>query len=347
MTVFHTYLIYHSPGKQFAPNDPVSGIIQANKQIEKAEKMKNLPDFYTLHTDVYTALKSGSPVVALESTVITHGLPYPQNLQIAQSMEAEVRTQKATPATIAVLDGNIHVGLSEGNLERLASEGNMRKVSVRDYGPAMAQKASGGTTVAGTLIAAERSGIKIFATGGIGGVHRGAPFDISTDLDQLSKSPVVVVCAGAKSILDLPATLERLETLAVPVVGYQTDEFPAFFSRESGLKVSARADSPQEAAQIAKAHWQIGGGGVLLVVPVPEKDAIPSEEIEGPIQAALKEATEQNIHGQAVTPFLLSRVSELSHGSSMAANLALLKNNAHVAAQVAQFLYTPKGTQLA
>ncbi len=309
--------------------------------------MKTLPKYYSLHPEINTALQTGAPVVALESTVITHGLPYPENLQIAQAMEAEVRGKNAFPATVAVIDGHIHVGLSAENLERLAAGGEMRKISVRDYGPAIAQKASGGTTVAGTLIASEHAGIKIFATGGIGGVHRDAPFDISTDLDQLSKSQVVVVCAGAKAILDLPATLERLETLAVPVVGYQTDEFPAFYSRESGLTVSARADSANEAAEIAKAHWQMGGGGVLVVVPVPEEDALPMAEIEGPIQAALKEAAEQNIHGQAVTPFLLSRVSELSHGSSMQANLSLLKNNARVAAEIAQFLYSPTGTQIA
>lgn len=309
--------------------------------------MNTLPKSFNIYPDVFRALQTGRSVVALESTVITHGLPYPQNLQVAQAMEAEVIAKQALPATIAVLGGKIHVGLSESELERLASGDQMRKISVRDYGPAIAQKASGGTTVAGTLIAAARTGIKIFATGGIGGVHRGAPFDISTDLDQLSKSPVVVVCAGAKAILDLPATLERLETLAVPVVGYQTGEFPAFYSRESGLKVSARADSPEEAAEIAKAHWQVGGGGVLVVVPVPEADALPRAEIEGPIQQALAEAQEQNIHGQAVTPFLLARVSELSHGSSMQANLALLKNNASVAAEISQYLYTPGGTILA
>ncbi|MCB2179596.1 pseudouridine-5'-phosphate glycosidase [bacterium] len=309
--------------------------------------MNPFPKFYNFYPDVFRALQTGKSVVALESTVITHGLPYPQNLEIAQAMEAVVKAKQAIPATIALINGNVHVGLDENELARLAAGDQMRKISVRDFGPAIAQKASGGTTVAGTLVVAEKTGIKIFATGGIGGVHRGAPFDISTDLDQLSKSPVVVVCAGAKSILDLPSTLERLETLAVPVVGYKTDEFPAFYSRDSGLKVSARADSPEEAARIAQAHWEIGGGGVLVVVPIPEADAIPLVEIEGPIQEALSEAAEQNIHGQAVTPFLLARVSELSHGSSMQANLALLKNNASVAAEISQYLYTPGGSILA
>ena len=212
-----------------------------------------------------------------------------------------------------------------------------------DQAAAIAQQASGGTTVAGTLIIAEQAGIKIFATGGIGGVHRDAPFDISTDLGQLAKSKVVVVCAGAKAILDLPATLEQLETLGVPVIGYRTDEFPAFYSRQSGLGVSARADSPQEAAEIAKAHWQMGGGGLLVTVPLPEKDAIPAAEVEDHIQQALDEATAQGIRGQAVTPFLLSRVSQLSEGKSLAANLALLLNNARTAAAIAQHLYAPKG----
>jgi pseudouridine-5'-phosphate glycosidase len=305
------------------------------------------PKHVKIQPEVGRALATGQPVVALESTVISHGLPYPENQQLAADMEAAVRAGRAVPATTAVIDGTPQIGLDAEGLSQLAQGEGLRKISIRDFGPAIAQKASGGTTVAGTLVISEMAGIKIFATGGIGGVHRDAPFDISTDLGQLSKSRVVVVCAGAKAILDLPATLEQLETLGVPVIGYQTDEFPAFYSQESGLKVSARADSPEETAEIAKAHWQMGGGGLLVTVPVPTEDAIPASEIESVIQQALSEAGEQGIYGQAVTPFLLSRVSELSGGQSLKANLALLKNNARIAASIAQFLYTPKNQRVA
>ena len=303
----------------------------------------SFPKFLKFQPEVAQALATGKPVVALESTVISHGLPYPENQQLAEDMEATVRAGGAVPATTAVIDGAPCVGLDATGLATLAQAKGLRKISVRDFGPAMAQKASGGTTVAGTLILSEMAGIKIFATGGIGGVHRDAPFDISTDLGQLAKSKVIVVCAGAKAILDLPATLEKLETLGVPVIGYQTDEFPAFYSRSSGLGVSARADSPEETAEIAKAHWQMGGGGLLVTVPLPEEDAIPAAEVEVEIQQALAEAVEQGIRGQAVTPFLLSRVSELSGGKSLKANLALLKNNAKTAAAIAQYLYVEKG----
>jgi pseudouridine-5'-phosphate glycosidase len=302
------------------------------------------PPAIIIDPEVHAALTGGNPVVALETTVITHGLPYPENLALAQDMEAEIRAQGAVPAAIAVVDGQIRVGLDQTALERLAQAEEVRKISVRDFAPAVAQKATGGTTVAGTLLISAQVGIRIFATGGIGGVHREAPFDISTDLTTLASSPVVVVCAGAKAILDLPATLERLETLGVPVIGYQTDEFPAFYSRESGLPVSARADSPAEAAEIATAHWQIAGkGGLLVAVPLPVEDAIPAAEVETHIQQAMAEVQEQNITGQAVTPFLLARVSELSGGDSLRANLALLKNNAKVAAEIAQHLYKGKG----
>lgn len=304
--------------------------------------MINLPPTFKVSPEVGAALQSGQPVVALESTVITHGLPYPENLSLAQEMEQEVRTEGALPATIAIIHGQICIGLTPDDLAVLSQAKQVRKISTRDFGPAMVQNASGGTTVAATLIVSERTGIRIFATGGIGGVHRQAPFDVSTDLSQLAASPVVVVCAGVKAILDLPATLERLETLGVPVLGYQTDEFPAFYSRESGLPVSARADTPQEAADIAKAHWQIGGKGLLLAVPPPADSAIPAHQVETHINQALQEAQQQRITGQAVTPFLLNRVSQLSSGASLQANLALLKNNARVAAQVAQHLYQAK-----
>jgi pseudouridine-5'-phosphate glycosidase len=288
---------------------------------------------------VRRALKAKTAVVALESTVITHGLPYPENLQLAQDMEKQVCQSGATPATVAVIDGVVYVGLEAAQLEQLAqpqSSRAVRKISVRDFAPAIAQKASGGTTVAGTLLAAQAAGIRVFATGGIGGVHRDAPYDISADLPQLARTPCIVVCAGAKSILDLPATLEMLETLAVPVIGYQTDEFPAFYSRQSGLPVSASADSPAEIAAIARAHWGLGlTSGLLVANPPPLESSLPAQDVETVIQQALAEAHAQQIRGQAVTPFLLSRVSQLTHGASLQANLALLLNNARLSAEIA------------
>ncbi len=281
-------------------------------------------------------MSAGSPVVALESAVITHGLPYPQNLELALDLEGEVRKNGAIPATIAVVEGRICIGLDENQLQHLSQGVNLRKVSLRDFSPAIAQGASGGTTVAGTLIVAEQAGIKVFATGGIGGVHRQAPFDVSPDLQQLAHSPLVVVCAGAKAILDLPATLEVLETMGVPVIGYQTDEFPAFYSPDSGLPVSARVDSALEVAEIVKVQWELGIKSALLVtVPPPQESAIPYQQITGFIEQAVEEAGTRGIRGQAVTPFLLDQVSELSGGKSLQANLGLLKNNARVAAQIA------------
>ena len=294
-----------------------------------------------LAPEVRAALEAHRPVVALESTVISHGLPWPENLELARRMEARVRAGGATPATVALLKGEVKVGLIDSEIEYLArplSPGapGILKVSRRDYPVAVAQKRDGATTVAGTMIAAHWAGIKVFATGGIGGVHRGAGTDVSADLPELAQTPVVVVCAGAKAILDLPATLEWLETHGVPAVGYGTDEFPAFYSRESGLKLDARADSPAEAAAIARAMWDIGfGGGMLVCVPCPAEAARPREEMEGVISTALREAEAQGIRGKAVTPFLLARVSELTHGESKAANLALLENNARVAAEIA------------
>jgi pseudouridylate synthase len=302
----------------------------------------DLSNIYAFSTELVQARKLGLPVVALESAVITHGLPYPNNLNLARDLEMEVRTQKAVPATIAILDGRIRIGLAQTELERLATERQVRKISRRDFGVAVAKKECGGTTVAGTLIVAKAAGIQVFATGGIGGVHRQAPFDISADLPELGHSPVVVVCSGAKAILDLPATLEYLETMGVPVIGFQTDEFPAFYSRTSGLKVTATAESPQEVAAIARAHWATGlESALLLVVPPPVEYALPQPEIERIIRKALAEAQAQKISGAAVTPFLLSKVSELSGGASLRTNLALLKNNANLAAQVARHLVKP------
>jgi pseudouridine-5'-phosphate glycosidase len=298
--------------------------------------VSRLPDPYIISRNIQQAKQFGSPIVALESTVITHGLPKPDNLTLARDMEEIVRENGATPATIAVLDGKIHIGLSDEELEVLALTEGTRKISLRDFGIALAGGLSGGTTVASTLFVSDLAGIKVFATGGIGGVHRGNPFDVSADLTQLGKSPVLVVCSGAKAILDLPATREVLETRGVPVVGYQTDEFPAFYTRRSGLSVDVQANIPEEVAQIALETWEAGvNAAVLVVVPPPEETSMSQNEMESAVQKALADAEAQNIHGSAITPFLLKRVSELTKGDSLKANLALLRNNARVAAEVA------------
>jgi pseudouridylate synthase len=295
----------------------------------------------TISTEITRALNLGAPVVALESTVITHGLPRPQNLKLARDMEKQVRDSGVMPATIALLDGKIRIGLSDEELVRLADadSNTTLKVSHRDFATAIIKKMNGGTTVAGTMLAAHMAGIKVFATGGIGGVHKESSFDISTDLRALAEIPMIVVCAGAKAILDLPATLEHLETMGVPVIGYQTDEFPAFYSRESGLNVSVRLDSTKEINDFVQAHWNLGMRSAVLVTnPVPDTDAISKSEMEPIISKASAEAIEQGIHGQNLTPFLLSRISELSQGKSLRTNLALLLNNARLAAQIAQTL---------
>jgi pseudouridine-5'-phosphate glycosidase len=283
------------------------------------------------------------PIVALESTVLTHGLPRPQNLQLARDMERAVREEGATPATIAFLDSYLHVGLTDAELERLSNDPDAFKVGPRDFASFWIYEANGGTTVAGTMLACKHAGIKVFATGGIGGVHRGVdgaiPFDVSADLQTLATIPMIVVCAGAKAILDLPATLEYLETMSVPVVGFGTDEFPAFFSRDSGLDVTINLDTPEDIVTFAKAHWETGlQSAVLVANPVPIEAAIPSSEMEPFIEQANKEAHEKGIHGQGVTPFLLSRIAELTKGRSMGANLSLLLNNARLAAKIAKVL---------
>ncbi len=289
-----------------------------------------------LSSEISRALNLSTPIVALESTVITHGLPRPQNLELARDMEAEIRKGGTTPATIAVLNGEIRIGLSDEELVRLSEAESPLKVSHRDFATAIVKKASGGTTVAGTMFAAHNAEIQVFATGGIGGVHKESPYDISTDLRALSEIPMIVVCAGAKAILNLPATLEYLETMGVPVVGYQTDEFPAFYSRESGLNVSVRLDTPKEIAEFAQAHWKVGMKTAVLVAnPVPITEAIPRSEMEPVIAKASAEAIESNIYGQALTPFLLGRISELTEGKSLKTNLSLLLNNARLAAAIA------------
>jgi len=293
-------------------------------------------------------INAGKPIVALESTVLTHGLPRPQNLKLAHDMEQAVREEGATPATIGFLDGVLHAGLSDAELERLANEVNAYKVGPRDFATVIAKKLCGGTTVAGTMLASQHAKLKVFATGGIGGVHRDVPFDISADLQALASIPMIVVCAGAKAILDLPATLEYLETMSVPVVGYGTDEFPAFYSRESGLDVSVRLDTPEAIVDFARAHWDAGlHSAVLVTNPIPETEAISKSEMEPYIQQANREAREQGVHGKALTPFLLPRISELTEGKSMRANLALLLNNARLAAQIAKAYYRNETRKLA
>ncbi len=286
--------------------------------------------------EVSAALSAGRPVVALESTVISHGLPRPQNLQLAQRMEAIIREHGVTPATIAILGGQVKIGLTDDELRYLANADGVVKVSRRDYPIVAAKRLDGATTVAGTMIAAAWAGIKVFATGGIGGVHRGDRTDVSADLPELARTSAAVVCAGAKSILDLPATLEWLETAGVPVIGFKTDEFPAFYSRSSGLRLETRADSAAEAAAMIRTKWAMGlEGGVLIVNPIPAEAAILNREIDNVIAHALGEAEVQGVKGKAVTPFLLSRVAEMTGGASLHANLALLENNAKVAAEIA------------
>ncbi|NOK61649.1 MAG: pseudouridine-5'-phosphate glycosidase [Chloroflexi bacterium AL-W] len=293
---------------------------------------------------IRTAIAKHQPIVALESTVIAHGLPYPHNLEMAQTLEAEVRTNHATPATIGVVQGQPTVGMSTADIERFALAGtqtdqpHVSKLSRRDIAYAVARQHDGATTVAATMALAAMASIQVFATGGIGGVHRGArdTWDISADLTELARTPVLVVCAGAKSILDLPATLEYLETLGVPVVGFGTDAFPAFYSASSGLPVPSRADTPSDIATLWRTHQQFGGGsGMLVVVPPPTDVAIPEETIESAIEAALARATAAKIRGQQVTPFLLATVAEETEGESRHTNMALLRQNARVAAHIA------------
>ena len=290
---------------------------------------------------IQEAIQENKPVVALESTVITHGLPYPDNVNTAVSMETAVRAGGAIPATIAIIQGQIHIGLTGEQIEYLGQQAGkeVRKCSRRDLPLAIANGEDGATTVAGTMILAHLAGIELFATGGIGGVHRGHPFDVSADLAELGRTPVTVVSSGAKSILDLPATREVLETQGVTVIGYGVDEMPAFFSRHSGLPVDTRMDTPEAVAQAILARRQLNlQSGMLITVPVPDNAAGDPEEMEAAIIQATQEADEQGIHGPASTPWLLSRVVELTKGRSMQANTALLQNNGRVAATIATAL---------
>jgi pseudouridylate synthase len=292
------------------------------------------------------ALENHQPVVALESTVIAHGLPYPLNLDAARECEAQIVKANATPATIGIIEGMPIVGLREEELQQFgggkAPDGSrIEKVGLNNFASVITKRQWGATTVAGTMRIAELAGIKVFATGGIGGVHRGASesFDISADLTALSQIPIICVCAGAKAILDLPKTLEYLETLGVPVAGFQTDEFAAFYSRHSGLQVDVAAQSADEVAALAACHWRTGAKtAVLVCVPVPEEFEIPASEVENAVREAMRLAEAQGIRGRAVTPFLLGKMKELTGGNILKANRALLLNNAAVAGQIAASL---------
>lgn len=300
--------------------------------------MNRAPSWLKVSPQIKQGLEAGEPIVALESTVITHGLPKPVNLDLANQMEEQARSIDVEPATIAILNGQVRVGLNTEELEDLALAEDLHKVSIRDMGVAIANGHSGGTTVAATVNIANRTGIRILATGGIGGVHRGESGDISADLPEISRTPVAVVCSGAKAILDLPLTLEWLETAGVPVIGWQTSEFPAFFSESSGLGLRLRVDSVVEVVEILKAHWDLGFGGVLVCVPCPMDSAIPMIDAEAILEQALMEAKKEKVRGKDITPFLLRQMSELSSGATMRANLALLRNNAYIAAQIAKAL---------
>jgi pseudouridine-5'-phosphate glycosidase len=300
--------------------------------------MKQPHPSLVLTDEVAEALSEGAPVVALESTIISHGMPYPQNVQTAVEVETIIRELGATPATIAVLDGHAHVGLDAEALELLASSPDVSKVSVRDLPYVIARGAHGATTVAATTRLAALAGISVFVTGGLGGVHRGAQqtFDTSADLTELATSNVAVVSAGVKSILDIGLTLETLETLGVPVLAYGTDEFPAFFSRSSGHPAPMRVDTPQEVAAMMAAKWDLGiSGGLAVVCPIPAEDELPAGEIDRIIEQALADMDVRGIHGKDATPFLLGRIVEITGGASLTANIALVKNNAHLGAQVA------------
>ena len=295
--------------------------------------------------EVRKALYEKRAVVALESTIISHGMPYPDNVKMAKEVEEIIRKEGAVPATIAILDGIIKVGLTENEIEYLAKAKDVYKVGKRDFGYVISQKKTGATTVSGTSLIASLVGIQVFATGGIGGVHRGAQetFDISRDLEELSELDITVVCAGAKSILDLGLTLEYLETKGVEVIGYQTDQLPAFYSRTSGFKVNYRLDTPKEIAELMKSKWGLGlKGGIVVTNPIPEAFSMSHDIIDQAIEKALTEANNKGIKGQDVTPFLLAKIKEITGGDSLAANIELVYNNARLAAHIASHFVNGK-----
>ncbi len=295
--------------------------------------------YLSLSPAVRQALDHGKPVIALESTIISHGMPYPQNVETALECERIARENGAEPATVAVIGGRLCAGLTEAQISYLGKKGQgIRKASRRDLPVLIAREEDGATTVAATMIIAALAGIQVFATGGVGGVHRGAEktMDISADLEELAMTPVAVVCAGAKSILDIGLTLEYLETKGVPVIGYQTEELPAFYTRKSGFKVNDRADSPEELARIIRAQRALGfPGGMLIANPIPQEHALPKEKMDQVIASALREAEAQGITGKEVTPFLLAKVVEITQGQSLKANIQLVYNNVKLAAQIA------------
>jgi len=297
--------------------------------------------YFDFKEEVRKALKDGRPVVALESTLISHGFPYPENLKVAGEMEEIIRGCGVMPATIAIIKGKMKVGLTRSELEFMATSEDILKASRRDLAVIIAKGLNGATTVAATMIVAERAGIKVFATGGIGGVHRGAEktFDISADLQELSRTPVAVVCSGVKSILDLPLTKEYLETMGVPVIGFGSKELPAFYCRESGLKVDYVVNNEVEAAKIIRAMQDLGlGGGIIIANPIPEEYALSMEYMNEMIEEAIESAEKEGIKGKKLTPYLLSKIKELTGGKSLKANIELVKNNARVAAIIAREL---------
>ncbi|QWK11017.1 MAG: pseudouridine-5'-phosphate glycosidase [Thermoflexus hugenholtzii] len=295
-------------------------------------------EYFRLGPHVEAARAGGQPLVALETVVVSFGLPCPINLQVAHEMEDAVRAEGAVPATIGLLEGRVVIGLTPAELAEFARGENLRKVSRRDIPVALARKEKGATTVAATVWAAARAGIRVVATGGIGGVHRGAPFDVSNDLPTLATEPVLVVCAGPKAILDLRATREWLETHGIPVLGWGIETMPAFYSASSGLPVDARVDTAEEAAAIARVHWTLGGKGILVTVPPPADFALPMERLEAILEEAMAEAERAGVQGWALTPFLLARVAERTGGESVALNRALLIENARIAARIARAL---------
>lgn len=298
-------------------------------------------ELLVLSDEVALALRRRKPVVALETTLVTHGLPHPQGLEAALELEAIVRAGGATPATVGILDGIVRVGIARPELERLATARGVAKVNLGNFAAVVASNGPGSATVAATMFVAAESGIRVFATGGIGGVHRDVAEsgDVSADLVALGRFPVAVVCAGAKAILDLPRTVEMLETLGVPVLGLGTDEFPAFYRRSSGQRVDRRCDTVDDLARVARAHWALGfTTGVLVANPIPEADELPRAAYEQALEGALAEAAERGLRGREVTPFLLDRLRERSGGATVKANLALLRNNARVAAELARAL---------
>lgn len=297
-----------------------------------------MKQYLSITEEVQKALDENKPVVALESTIISHGMPYPQNVEMAKEVEQIVRDNGAVPATIAIIDGMIKIGLTDEELEIMANTEDVAKVSRRDMAQVVATKQLGATTVASTMICAEMAGIRFFVTGGIGGVHRGVEetMDISADLEELAQTDVVVICAGAKSILDLDKTMEYLETKGVPVIGYQTDELPAFFTRESGIKLNAVSETVEEIADIARVKYELGlEGGIVVANPILEEDAMDKDYIDGVINDAVREAGEKGIHGKDSTPFLLSKVVESTEGKSLETNIRLVKNNAEVGTRIA------------